>query len=168
VTNDFSSIAAGASIFLDANTFILHFTAHARFGRSCTELIERIDRQEIQGFTSTHVLGEMAHRLMTIEASQLFGWPFQGIAYRLRQHPVEVQRLTRFQQAVNEVLASRIRVLPIVSNLLSAAALVSRQTGLLSNDALIVAVMQADVLTNLASSDSDFDRVPGLTRYEPT
>jgi len=32
---------------------------------------------------------------------------------------------------------------------------------------LIVAVMQANGLTNLASNDADFDRVPGLTRYAP-
>jgi len=38
---------------------------------------------------------------------------------------------------------------------------------LLSNDALIVAVMQANGLANLASNDADSDRVPGLTRYAP-
>ena len=47
------------------------------------------------------------------------------------------------------------------------AAGISQQTGLLSNDALIVAVMQANGLTNLASNDGDFDRVSGLTRYGP-
>ena len=47
------------------------------------------------------------------------------------------------------------------------AADVSQQTGLLSNDALLIAVMQTNGLTNLASHDSDFDRVPGLTRYAP-
>ena len=36
------------------------------------------------------------------------------------------------------------------------------------NDALIVGVMLAHGLTRLASSDADFDRVPGLTRYAPT
>ena len=33
---------------------------------------------------------------------------------------------------------------------------------------LIVAVMQRQGLTNLASHDTDFDRVLGLTRYGPT
>jgi predicted nucleic acid-binding protein len=37
----------------------------------------------------------------------------------------------------------------------------------LTNDALIVAAMQANVLTNLASNDKDFNRVPGLVRYAP-
>jgi predicted nucleic acid-binding protein len=33
---------------------------------------------------------------------------------------------------------------------------------------LIVAIMQANGLSKLASNDADFDRVPGLTRYAPT
>jgi predicted nucleic acid-binding protein len=43
----------------------------------------------------------------------------------------------------------------------------SKQLGLLTGDALIVAVMQAHGLSALASHDADFDRVPGLTRYAP-
>jgi predicted nucleic acid-binding protein len=38
----------------------------------------------------------------------------------------------------------------------------------LHNDALIIAVMRAHGLTNLASADPDFDRVPGITRYGPS
>jgi predicted nucleic acid-binding protein len=50
---------------------------------------------------------------------------------------------------------------------LAAAVAVSQQIGLLMNDALVVAVMQANGLTAIASSDTDFDRVPGLTRCPP-
>jgi predicted nucleic acid-binding protein len=60
-----------------------------------------------------------------------------------------------------------IQVLTIPGLLIAAAATLSQTTGLLSNDALIVAVMQANGLTKLASHDADFDRVPGLTRYAP-
>ena len=47
----------------------------------------------------------------------------------------------------------------------SAAAVVSRPTGLLGGDALVVAVMRQHGLTHPASHDADFDRVPALTRY---
>jgi hypothetical protein len=43
-----------------------------------------------------------------------------------------------------------------------------KQTGVLHNDALIVAAMRAHGLSNLASADSDFDRVAGITRYGPS
>ncbi|MBI3464279.1 MAG: PIN domain-containing protein [Planctomycetes bacterium] len=62
---------------------------------------------------------------------------------------------------------SRVSVLSIPPTLLVTAAGISQQIGLLSNDALIVAVMQSNGLTNLASHDADFDRVPGITRFGP-
>jgi predicted nucleic acid-binding protein len=58
-----------------------------------------------------------------------------------------------------------IQVLAIPPDLLDAAAAVTQQTGLLHNDSLIVALMGLHGLTNLASADTDFDRVPGITRY---
>jgi predicted nucleic acid-binding protein len=57
--------------------------------------------------------------------------------------------------------------LTIPPDLVAIAAANSQQYGLLSNDALLVAVMQANRLTKLASADTDFDRVPGLMRYAP-
>jgi predicted nucleic acid-binding protein len=39
--------------------------------------------------------------------------------------------------------------------------------GLLTNDAIIVALMAGHGLANLASNDADFDRVPGITRFAP-
>jgi predicted nucleic acid-binding protein len=163
----FADLPAGASVFVDANTLVYHFQPHPVLGAACTDLVERIERQELTGFTSTHVLSEVAHRLMTLEACLLFSWPFAGIAQRLRQHPAQVQTLTRFRQALQEVPRLGIQILTIAPPLIDAAAAVSQQTGLLSNDALIVAVMQANGLSNLASNDADFDRVPGLTRYAP-
>ncbi|MGO9469134.1 MAG: type II toxin-antitoxin system VapC family toxin, partial [Isosphaeraceae bacterium] len=86
---------------------------------------------------------------------------------RLRQRPAQVQQLAGFHQAVERVLQSRIQVLTIPASVVAAGTMLSRQTGLLSNDALIVAIMQANGLDKLASSDQDFDRVPGLVRFEP-
>jgi predicted nucleic acid-binding protein len=163
----FADLAAGEPIFIDANSFVYHFAPDPLLGSACSELIQRIDNQEIPGFTSTHILTEVAHRLMTIEASALFGWPFTGIAYRLNKHPCEVQKLTASRRSLESVLNSRIQVTTIAPALVVAATAVSEQTGLLTNDALVVAVMQSQGLTRLASNDADFDRVPGLIRYAP-
>ena len=45
----------------------------------------------------------------------------------------------------------------IPAPLVAAGTALSWQTGLLSNDALILAVMQSNGLSRLASSDQDFD-----------
>src|SRR5262249_24422051 len=109
----FTELPAGASVFLDANTLLYHFTADAKHGPACTDLVERIERQELVGFTSTHVVSEVAHRLMTIEASIQFGRPFAGIVGWLRKHPADVQKLMQFRQAIQEVPRYQIQVLLI-------------------------------------------------------
>lgn len=163
----FADLATGDSVFVDANTLIYHFSPHPTFGAACGQLVRRVESQDLLGFTSTHALGEVAHQLMVVEALTLPGWPAGKVKKRLRQQPGALQNLTRFRTAVEAVLQSRIKVLTIDPPLLGTAATISQQSGLLTNDALIVAVMRANSLTRIASHDSDFDRVPGLTRYAP-
>ena len=69
--------------------------------------------------------------------------------------------------AVEQVLNSKLQVLPITPTVLAAGLVTCQQVGLLTNDGIVVAVMRANGLTNIASNDTDFDRVPGLTRYAP-
>jgi predicted nucleic acid-binding protein len=163
----FDDVTGGQAIFVDANVFLYYFTAHPKYGSACQNLLDRIENKEIVGFTSAHVLAEVVHRLMTIEACQRFGWPVKGIARRLRKNAAEVRQLTRSRQAVDEITLIGLDVLSVGKKQVSVAPDISRQTGLLCGDALLVAVMQDQGLTLLASEDADFDRVPGITRYAP-
>jgi len=164
---NFAAIPSGAAIFLDANTLIFHFASNPVFQLACQGLLDRIARQEVTGFTSAHVLTNVAHRLMTIEAMSLLGWKEAGIASRLKRHHVEIRNLNRPRLALAEIEVIGVQVVPITQQLVAAAAVISQQHELLSGDALIVAVMQANGLSHLASHDADFDRVPGITRYAP-
>lgn len=163
----FADLAANDHIFLDANTLVYHFASHQVFGPAANQLITQIENQQLQGYTSTHVLTEAAHRLMMIEAATLPGWKPTKVKLRLLQNPSALQTLTLFRSAVETVLQSRVQTLVIAPSLIASAAVISQQAGLLSNDALIVAVMQAHALANIASSDADLDRLPGITRYAP-
>jgi predicted nucleic acid-binding protein len=163
----FADLVNGDSVFLDANTLIYHFGPHPQFGPACHQLIQRIENQDLLGFTSTHILTEVAHRLMTLEAATLAGWSSRQVTRRLRQQPATIQNQGRFRVAIESIFNSRIQILSIPATLIVSAVALSQQIGLLSNDALIVAVMQANGLNKLASHDADLDRVPGLTRYAP-
>ena len=164
----FAQIPAGAAIFLDANTLVYHFANHPNFGAVCTQLVKRIEQHQLPGFISTHVLSEIAHRLMTLEALDRFGWPPAGIAARLRKHHSEIPKLNVHAEAIARIPLLGIQVSAVTPLLVEAATLVSQQYELLMGDSLIVAVMQARGLTNLASNDADFDRVSGLTpSYAP-
>jgi predicted nucleic acid-binding protein len=163
----FDDLVSPADVFVDANTLIYHFTGDPKWGAACTRLLERIEFQELRGFISTHILADVVHRLMTIEAMGMLGWPPTRLAARLRQHHAEIHKLTVYNQALTRIAQIGVRVLPVTEpDILRAAQLIPAHE-LLTGDALVVAVMQANNLTNLASLDADFDRVPGLTRYAP-
>src|SRR5262249_47304837 len=163
----FTDLLAGDAVFVDANTLVYRFSLHPQFGPACTDLLERVERQELSGYTSTHVLSETAHRLMTLEAITLFHRPQAGIGNRWRTHPADVAKLTNFRVAIARAVQGNLQVLTVTPARLAAGVALSQQIGLLVNDALIVAVMQAQGLSKLASHDADFDTVPGLTRYAP-
>jgi predicted nucleic acid-binding protein len=93
-------VPAGAHVFVDSNILVYHFQPHPGFGPMCHRLLERIERQDIEGCTSTNLLGELAHRLMVIEAGALPGWSGGKVLNRLKQQPGVVKQLTRFQTAV--------------------------------------------------------------------
>ena len=106
-------------------------------------------------------------RDLAASAARVFGWPLTGITRRLRQNPTEIQKLTGFRQAIDQVPRLGIEVLPIDRHLPPLAAALSQVHGLLTNDALIVATMQDQAIKHIASHDPDFDRVPGIMRYAP-
>ncbi|MCC6418177.1 MAG: type II toxin-antitoxin system VapC family toxin [Gemmataceae bacterium] len=163
----FDNIPAGLAVFLDANCLVYDATFDPTCGPACKRLLERIENKELPGYTSVVVVAEMAHRLMTIEVANRLSRPLTGIANWLRRHPAEVQQCVSHRRAIDELAAIPLIILPVHGTQVSRAADLSIQFGLLTNDALIVAVMQDNGLNALASRDPDFDRVPGITRYAP-
>lgn len=163
----FVDLAAGASVFIDANKFVYHFQPHPTGGPACNQSMTRIEQGLLVGYTSPQILGDVGHRLMTMETCSQHGWSPRKVTTRLRRHRGVIQTLTRFRSAIDGILQSRIQAVTITGPLMARAAAICQQFDLLTNDALIVAVMQAHALTNLASHDAEFDRVPGITRYSP-
>lgn len=163
----FLDLVAGDAVFLDANTFVYHFAPDPRWSSSCGQLLQRIQNQQIAGHTSAAILGEVAHRLMTIEARTRHRWSSGKVLQHLKQNPHIVQTLTNSEAALASIVGSLVQIFPVDSGLMLATAAMSRQSGLLTNDALTVVLMQSHGLTKLASNDPDFDRIPGITRYAP-
>lgn len=163
----FDDLATGDAVFIDANIFVYAFAPDPQLGPACRDLLKSIELAQLQGFTSAAVLSNVAHRLMTLEACGMFGWPYAGIAARMQRHPEDLKRLHKFREAIEVILSIGVHVLPVTENLVKAGASLSQQHGLMSNDSLIVAAMNESRLINLASHDGDFDSVPGIQRFAP-
>jgi predicted nucleic acid-binding protein len=163
----FDDIPANSAVFLDANIFVYYAQPHPILGAACKQLLTQIERKEILAFTSSVILSSVVHRVMTLEAADLFQRSMQGIVTWLKKHPAEIPRLSRHKQIVDDLNLIGIQVLPVSGSQVSLAADLSVRFSLLTEDALVVSVMRHHSLQALASHDADFDRVPGLTRYAP-
>ena len=115
-----TDLADGESVFLDANILVYHFAPHPVLGQACRELVCRVERQTLIGYTSTAVLSDVAHHLMTFEAAAVFGWASKVVQH-LRHDPSTVQQLSKFHQAVAEVPKLGIQVLTIPEALIETA-----------------------------------------------
>jgi predicted nucleic acid-binding protein len=156
----FAQIPANAAVFIDANIFIYHFTPDPVLGPACQLLFDHVTKhQGFFAFTSTHVLGEVAHQLMVMEAHAHLGLPLTGITRRLQSNPADVQRLSRFRQAIDDIPRLGVEVLPVERHLMPLAASLSQLHGLLTNDAITLACMQDQGIVCIASTDTDFDRM---------
>lgn len=115
----FADTPAGAAIFLDANTLVYHFANEPKYGAACTQLIKQVEQKQLSGFASTPVVADVCHRLMTLEAIALLGWPAAGIAVRLRRHHGEIAKLTVYEQAVARIPLLGVQVLQVTQSLLA-------------------------------------------------
>jgi predicted nucleic acid-binding protein len=86
----------------------------------------------------------------------------------LKQRPDLVQQLTRYRSILRDLRQARVDILPLTYRDLHASRTFREQHGLMVNDSLIVAVMQREGITFLATNDPDFEHVPGLAVRTPT
>jgi hypothetical protein len=58
----FADLVAGDLVFVDANTFIYHYGPDPALGPPCSQLLQRIENQELTAFTSTATSAATSNR----------------------------------------------------------------------------------------------------------
>lgn len=104
---------------------------------------------------------------MVAEAERKFGRSRAGLVNWLQRNRRRISELSEFQQAASELAGMGLRLLPADAAILVEATLISARLGLLTNDALIVALMRRHSLSNLVTNDDDFDGITDLTVWKP-
>ena len=157
----------GTACFLDANILYYALVPTPGVSPPCLALMDRIIAGHVLASVSVPVLSDAIHKVMTAEAAELARRERSGIVGYLGEHPEVIKRLVEYPLAMERLGIVPMTILPVDDQLLRSAAHLAVQHGLLTNDALIVALMQRHDLTNLATNDDDFDFVPGLTVWKP-
>ena len=143
----------GSLSFVDTNVLVYHFVENPRFSPECREYLRR-------------VVADAVHKVMAEEARLVHGLDSGAIRF-LQRHPAEITKLGAFVEATKQLERLPIRLVPVDLTIIRQSAELAQQRGLLTNDAIIVALMQRHGISHLATNDDDFDRVPGIQVWKP-
>ena len=157
----------GTRVFADANVLTYALSTVEPVHSLTASLIERSARQEIQVFTSASQAANVIHRAMIIEAKAVLQVPSSKIIAYLKAHPDAVRRLTRYRQVPGELSRARVRILDVTYREIHASKQYRDDYGLLTDDSIMLAVMERHNLVDLATNDEDFKRIPGLRLWMP-
>lgn len=155
----------GEQIFADANILIHHFAGISSAWRT---FLQRCEAKQVAAFTGIHILLEVAHRLMMLEAWHKGLISGGQVARRLKEQPEVVKSLREYNRSIRQVPRLGIRVRTITSAIVRASEAVRVQEGLLTNDSITVALMRRLGLTAVATYDADLERPGNLLIYRPS
>lgn len=157
-------IPLNSSIFIDSNIFIYHFLG---ISEQCTNFLEKIELGDSEGYTSTVVLAEVLHRLMIAEAVEICGIePKKAVKY-LKQHPELITKLEKCETAINDIIEFNVKILTLTVESIFQSRSLRNEYSLMTNDSLNLQVMKSNGLNDIATNDSDFDRVDWIKVWKP-
>src|SRR5262249_7410489 len=148
---------------LDANIVVYALYPQAQFHSVCADLLERGARRELALHLVVNAAAEVIHRVMLLEvmAQGTFQHGLDAVTY-LKKHPQAVQQLTPYKTVLRDLGRARISILSLTYRDLHSSRRYRETYGLLMGDSLIVAAMQREHITYLATNDSDFERIPNI------
>lgn len=162
-----SGIPSGSQIFIDANIFIYHFGSDGALADACTEFLLRVENRDVRAFTSTIILAEVLHRLMIVEAIEKYGPPLKGMVKYLKEHPDVVMGLEKYSTAPEKIHQMNVITLAVTLRDVLDSKRMREAHGLLTNDSTSVSMMKRFGIPNIATNDSDFERVAGIEVWKP-
>lgn len=160
-----SSVPAGAWVAIDANILVY---ANQRRSSECVELLRRCVSGEVQGVVPAPMAAELTHALMLIEARENNWIERTNPARALAARPDLVRRLTRYEIQMREFFAMGLRIEPVAAGDLLEAMRIQREAGLLTNDALLLAVARRLNCEAVASADKMIAAAPGFAVFAPS
>lgn len=159
-----NDIRAGDLVVLDANILVY---ANQQLSPQSAALLGRCARGDVTGIVPMPMAAELMHTLMLIEARQTGQIDRPMPAQVLAEKPDSVRRLINYQRQMHEFLGMGLRIESALATDLLEAMAVQREFGLLTNDALLVAIARRLNCDAIASADKAFQRLRGFMIYAP-
>lgn len=166
--NNIADIPSGSQVIVDTNIFVYLTAPHPRYGISSRDLVNRVESGDIQGYIPHPIAYEILHRLMIEEIVKL-GYADDGIsAVRyLKRYPKIISSLSLAYDVFSVLRSIGFHLVPDSPETPDRTFHLSRSCQLMAKDASIAAIAQEAGITNIATNDNDFCRVPFLKMWRP-
>ena len=162
------ALPTDSRIFIDANIFLYAILGHPNFKSPCKDFLIKLENGEYDGITSTLILNEVVHKLMLAEVVKINRLSSEHDALKLiRKNPVFISKLHSTWNNYAYIKRYPIMIAEVDEKEMDLAVQISERYRLLISDAVHITTMKTRGIVDLASNDSDFERVPGINLWKP-
>jgi predicted nucleic acid-binding protein len=162
---DIKALPHGTRCLVDANILIYFLGGVSLESR---DFLLRVAGEEVEAWVTTTVIAEVAHRRMLTEVVGKGLVSAGKVLAKLKARPTLITRLTDHVAEVVRLLSLPIRVAEVEAGDIAGSHALRLTHGLFVNDSINLACAQRLGINDVVSHDADFNRVPGLTIWEPT
>lgn len=163
-----SSIPSQEKVLFDTNILVYSALDHPLYGESCTQAFHRVETGALEGYVPPIVLTELLHRLMLAEViKKERARNTREVLELLKEDKSIIPSLTICWDELERLYAAGFTVLEDRSGIFKDALLVSRRYSLFSNDAYIASFARRYGILNIATNDSDFERIDWIKVWKP-
>jgi len=162
-----AKLPRGVEVFVDSSILASHFIEQGALTDQCSAFLSRCTVEELRAYTSVIAAAETIHRVIVAEAIRRYELPPRQAVTYLKQHPDTVKELREHLKVASQIYRLGVDILPVTHIHLHQSKQFRTDYGLMTNDSLIVAVMQDHKLVHLATNDRDFERVRGIKVWMP-
>jgi predicted nucleic acid-binding protein len=150
---------------VDANILLYHIGGSSL---ECKDFLQRVANEEIEAHLTTIIVAEVLHRQMLIEAvAKGVVTPGKALS-KLKSNPALISSLTDYITEVEKLLQLPFTVTEVTIADIAASHTLRRTHGLFVNDSVNLACAHRLGLADVVTNDADFNRISGITAWEPT
>jgi len=158
-------------IFIDANIFIYNALDHPLYGDSCSNFLNRVECGLIDGVITTHVIDEVLFKILTAKASCYLDkttiWDIKDKMKDVSFSKKVYSAVWKYADYLDELTSYGVTILPADMGTIMRSVELGEKYGLLTTDSIHLAAMMRHKICNIATNDSDFERVDLVAVWNP-
>jgi predicted nucleic acid-binding protein len=158
-------------IFIDANIFIYNALDDPIYADSSSDFLRKVETNKIKAVITPHLLDEVLFKILVAEASQhLEKFTLPNLKKEMKKSSFSsmvYKPVREYNNYLTELTYSGLKILIVDAGVIEKSIDLGSLYGLLTTDAIHLSTIMQYGINNIASNDSDFERVQSLNLYKP-